>query len=364
MSGKKRTLGGKKLRLADSGLFISVIALVISVIISAIIMLLCGYDPIEAYSAIFTGAFGSLRGFAQTLTQATPLIFTGLAFTLAKKANLINLGVEGQMYMGALGAAIVGIVDLGIPSWLHILLAVVTGFVFGAAYGAVIGILKVKFDSNEVVAGVMLNTIATCFINYLLNGVLLAEGSPVAQTERVVEAARLPRIFTSYQVTISIFLALIVCVAVKWFIGRTTLGYEIRAVGLNKRGAETAGINVGQAWIIAMLISGGIAGLAGVNQVLGVDRRLISEFSPGYGFNGIAVAALAADDPVGVILAGLIFGVLRAGALELNRTTGIPVEFVDVIQAMVVIFVSAPLLIKHMGKAKNLFAKSPAKKEV
>ena len=115
-------------------------------------------------------------------------------------------------------------------------------------------------------------------------------------------------------------------------------------------GAETAGINVGKAWIIAMLISGGIAGLAGVNQVLGVDRRLISGFSPGYGFNGIAVAALAADDPISVVLAGLIFGVLRAGALELNRTTGIPVEFVDVIQAMVVIFVSAPLLIKHMGK--------------
>lgn len=338
-------------RLTDNALFLSVIALVISVVISAIIMLLCGYDPIEAYSAIFVGAFGSLRGFAQTLTQATPLIFTGLAFTLAKKANLINLGVEGQMYMGALGAAIVGIVDLGIPGALHIALAVVTGFVFGAAYGAVIGILKVKFDSNEVVAGVMLNTIATCFINYLLNGALLAEGSPVAQTERVIKAARLPRLFDSYQVTIAIFIALVACIAVKWFIGRTTLGYEIRAVGLNKRGAETAGISVGRAWIVAMLISGGIAGLAGVNQVLGVDRRLISEFSPGYGFNGIAVAALAADDPLGVVLAGLIFGVLRAGTLELNRTTGIPVEFVDVIQAMVVIFVSAPLLIKHMGKA-------------
>lgn len=356
---KNKSLSGS--RLGDNSLFISAIALVISVIISALIMLLCGYNPMEAYSAIFTGAFGSLRGFAQTLTQATPLIFTGLAFTLAKKANLINLGVEGQMYMGALGAAMVGIVDLGIPGWLHILLAVAAGFLFGAAFGAVIGIMKVKFDSNEVVAGVMLNEIAMCFINYLLNGVLLAKDSPVAQTERVVKAARLPRIMGNYQVTIAIFIALVACIIIKWFITRTTLGYEIRAVGLNKRGAETAGINVGKAWIIAMLISGGIAGLAGVNQVLGVDRRLISGFSPGYGFNGIAVAALAADDPLSVVLAGLIFGVLRAGALELNRTTGIPVEFVDVIQAMVVIFVSAPLLIKHMGKAMN---KAKAKKEV
>lgn len=348
MFTKKLTSGSR--RFTDNSLFLSVIALVISVVISAIIMLLCGYNPAEAYSAIFAGAFGSLRGIAQTLTQATPLIFTGLAFTLAKKANLINLGVEGQMYMGALGAALVGILDLGIPSMAHIMLAVTAGFLFGAAYGAIIGVLKVRFDVNEVVAGVMLNEIATCFINFLLNGVLLAKDSPVAQTERIVKAARLPRIIGNYQVTIAIVIVLIACVVIKWFISRTTLGYEIRAVGLNKRGAETAGINVGKAWIIAMIISGGIAGLAGVNQVLGVDRRLISEFSPGYGFNGIAVAALAADDPLGVVLAGLIFGILRAGTLELNRTTGIPVEFVDVIQAMVVIFVSAPLLIKHLRK--------------
>lgn len=351
---KEKSKVASSRKLTDSSLFISVIALVISIVISAMIMLLCGYDPVEAYGAIVVGAFGSLRGFAQTLTQATPLIFTGLAFTLAKKANLINLGVEGQMYMGALGAAVIGIVELGIPGWLHILLAVGMGFLFGAAYGMIVGILKVKFDSNEVVAGVMLNSIATCFINWLLNGVLLAQGSPVAQTERVVKAARLPRLFASYQVTIAIFLALVACVAIKWFISCTTLGYEIRAVGLNKRGAETAGISVGRSWIVAMLLSGGIAGLAGVNQVLGVDRRLISEFSPGYGFNGIAVAALAADDPVGVTLAGLIFGVLKAGALELNRTTGIPVEFVDVIQAMVVLFVSAPLLIRHMGRCGQL----------
>lgn len=348
MRSKNLTSGSR--RISDNGLFLSAVALLISIVISALIMLLCGYDPVEAYTAIFTGAFGSLRGFAQTLTQATPLIFTGLAFTLAKKASLINLGVEGQMYMGALGAVLVGILELGIPGWLHILLAVTVGFLFGAAYGAVIGVMKVKFDSNEVVAGVMLNEIATCFINYLLNGALLAKDSPVAQTERVVKAARLPRIMGNYQVTIAIIFALVACIFIKWFINHTTLGYEIRAVGLNKRGAETAGINVGKAWIIAMVISGGIAGFAGVNQVLGVDRRLISGFSPGYGFNGIAVAALAADDPIGVVLAGLIFGILRAGALELNRTTGIPVEFVDVIQAMVVIFVSAPLLIKHMGK--------------
>ena len=329
----KRAIVRPKADLRDSGLVISAVAMLISVLISALIMAVCGYNPLEAYSAILAGAFGSLRGIAQTLAQATPLIFTGLAFSFAKKASLINLGVEGQMYMGALGAALVGITDLGVPAVLHVSLAVLSGFLFGAAYAAIMGFLKVRFGSNEVVAGVMLNSIATYFINYLLNGALLAEGSSVAQTERVCESARLPRIFSNYQVTIAVFLAILACAAIRWFSGSTVLGYEIRSVGMNKKAAETAGIRIGKALIIAMCVSGGIAGLAGANQVLGV------------------------------ILAGLIFGVLRAGAMELNRSTGIPVEFVDVIQAMVVIFVSAPLMIRHMGQAARRFQKKPAVKE-
>lgn len=355
MDGKSRTLKQLAVTALHGSAAMPAVALSISLLCSAVILAACGYNPLEAYSAIVTGAFGSLRGFAQMLTQATPLIFTGLAFSFAKKASLINLGVEGQMYMGALGAALVGTLTLDMPMALHVVLAVTAGIVFGAAYGAVIGVLKVKFESNEVVAGVMLNSIAAYLIGYLLNGPLLAEGSSVAQTERVAESAQLPRLFSQYQVTAAIILALAACMAVKWFVEKTTLGYEIRCVGLNKKAAETAGISVGKAVIVAMCVSGGIAGLAGVNQVLGVDRRLINDFSPGYGFTGVAVAALAADHPVGVAAAGLIFGVLRAGALELNRTTGIPVEFVDVIQAMVVIFVSAPLLIRDISRVKNLF---------
>ncbi len=330
------------------GAALSVISLIISMLISAVVLAASGYDPIEAYVAIVKGAFGSLRGIAQTFTQATPLIFTGLAFAFAKKATLINLGVEGQMYMGALGTAIVAAMDLGLPAIVHVPLALLAGIVCGGAFAAVIGFLKVRFGSNEVVAGVMLNSIATLLVGYLLNGPLLAEGSSMAQTEKIMESARLPRIFSQYQLTIAIFIAMAACVVAKWFISRTALGYEIRAVGFNAKAAETAGISRGKVLIVAMCISGAIAGLAGASHVLGVDRRLISGFSPGYGFNGIAVAALAADSPVGAIFAGIIFGILRAGAMELNRGTGIPVEFVDVIQAMVVVFVSAPLLVRRM----------------
>lgn len=344
---KKQSLGGL---LKMDGPLLSVISLLIAIVISGIIMALCGYNPIEAFGAILAGSFGSQRAIVQTLTQATPLIFTGLAFTFAKKASLINLGAEGQLYMGALASAVVGITDLGLPIFLHLPLAIAAGMVAGGLYAGLVGLLKVKFGSNEVIATMMLNSIATYLVDYLLNGPLLAKDSSVAQTERVLETAQLPRIFQQYQLTIAIILAVVVCILVKLFMDRTSLGYEIRAVGLNPEAAETAGISKGKVIIVAMCISGCIAGLAGASHVLGVDRRLINGFSNDYGFSGISVAALAADSPIGVILAGIVFGALRAGTMELNRTTSIPVEFVNVIQAMVVILVAAPLLVKELRR--------------
>lgn len=330
------------------GALLSAISLLVAVVISAIVMAVCGYNPFEAYRAIAVGAFGSLRGIAQTLTQATPLILSGLAFTFAKKATIINLGIEGQMYMGALGTAIVGTLDLGLPMLVHLPFAVMAGMLFGALYAGIVGFMKVKFGSNEVIATIMLNSIATLFVGYLLNGPLIAEGSSVAQTAKVLESAQLPRVFPQYQLSIAIFLAVAACIFITWFMAKTTLGYEIRAVGMNSKASETAGISISKIMVISLCISGAVAGLAGASHVLGVDRRLIMGFSPGYGFDGIAVAALAAENPIGVILAGGIFGALRAGAMELNRGTAIPVEFVNVIQAMVVILVSAPLLVKDM----------------
>ena len=220
------------------------------------------------------------------------------------------------------------------------------------------GVLKVKFGSNEVIATVMLNSIATYLVDYLLNGPMLAENSSVAQTERVLETAQLPRIFQQYQLTIAILLAVAACILVKLFMDRTALGYEIRAVGLNPDAAETAGISKAKVTIVALCISGCIAGLAGASHVLGVDRRLINGFSNDYGFSGISVAAL------GVIFAGIVFGALRAGTMELNRTTSIPVEFVNVIQAMVVILVAAPLLVKELKRLNPAGWSRKTKKEV
>ncbi len=331
---------------------LSMISLLLAILISCIIMAVCGYNPFEAFGAILKGAFGNQRGIAQTLTQATPLIFTGLAYTFAKKATLINLGIEGQLYLGAMAAAIVGGLDLGLPSAVHIILTLSSGLLAGGLYAGLVGFLKVRFGSNEVIATIMLNTIAINLTSYLTN-YPFAEKGAVAQTKRIMESAMLPKIFPKYQLTIAIFIAAAACILVKFYIDKTTTGYEIKSVGLNSVAAETAGINIGRIMIISMLISGAIAGLAGASNTMGVDKRFIEGFSPGYGYDGIAVAALAADSPIGVIFSGIVFGALRAGAMVLNRTTKIPTDFINVIQALVVIFVAAPLLVKEVLRMKE-----------
>ncbi len=340
-----------------NGVMLSIVSLILAMMISGIIMAVCGYNPFEAFGAIFAGAFQSQSGLAQTLTQATPLIFTGLAFTLAKKTTLINLGVEGQLLFGAMTAAILGNMDLGLPIFLHLPLTLILGMATGGIFAAFVGVLKIKFGSNEVIATIMLNEIAKLFCSYLVNGPFKAEGA-VSQTEKVLPTAMLPRIIAKYQLTFAIVLAVLACVAIKFFMERTVKGYEIRCVGMGSKAAETAGIDVGKMMVIAMFISGAIAGLAGACHVTGVDRRYIEGFSPGYGFDGIAVAALAGENPVGVIFAGVIFGALRSGAMVLNRTTSIPTDFINVIQALVVILVAAPLLVKEIlmaGRRKNGF---------
>jgi simple sugar transport system permease protein len=328
-------------------LYLSLGSLLLAMVVSGLVMALCRFNPFQAFAAIFQGAFGSLRAVSQTLVQATPLMFTGLAFAIAKKASLINIGVEGQMYMGAIAAAWVGAMPLPLPLFLHLPLAILVGAVAGALLAGFVGFLKVKFGSNEVIATIVLNTIAINFTSYIANYPLKAEGS-IAQTDRIQPTAELSRIFTGHQLTFAFFLAMIVCLAVYLVMGKSILGYEIRSVGYNRLAAQTAGIDIGKIVIVSMLLSGAVGGLAGAMQVLGVDKRFIVGFSPGYGFNGISVAALAADHPLGVILSSIIFGALNAGSMVLNRTTRIPTDFINVIQGLVIIFVSAPALVKEL----------------
>lgn len=331
----------------------SAVALLLALVLGGVIMFVCGYNPFEAYGSILKGAFLGKKAISQTLVQATPLIFAGLAFTVAKKVNLINLGIEGQLYMGALGTSLIALMPVSIPTVIWIPLALAGGILFGGLYAGVVGLMKVKFGSNEVIATVMLNTIALNFVGYMTNYPLKEAGKSMAQSVKFSEAVWIPRLVGKTQLTAAIIIAVVLCILVKLLFDKTVIGYEIRNVGLNRAAAETAGIKIGNVMVIAMLLSGAIAGLLGGTHVLGVDHRLIGGFSAGYGFDGIAVAALAADNPMGVILAGLVFGALRAGCMVLNRTTGIPTEFIDVIQALIILLVAAPLLVKEILRIKK-----------
>lgn len=328
-------------------LILSLVSFLLAVFVSCLIMAACGYDPFNAYSIIIEGSFGSLKAISNTLIQATPLILAGLAFMIAKKATLINLGVEGQIYAGAIVSAVVGMTNFGLPPILHLLLTIVSGVVVGGLAGSFIGFLKVHFGSNEVITTTMVNFIIINICDYLVNYPLKAEGA-VAQTNPMLDSSLLPKMFGGYQLTYAIVIALLAALLIQFILTKTRFGYEIRAVGLNMKAAETAGIKVKKVMVLAMFASGALGGLAGATHVMGVGKRFISGFSPGFGFSGISVAALASDSPFGIILSGVIFGALKTGSMYLNMSSRIPTEFVSVIQALVVVFVSAPLLIKGM----------------
>lgn len=331
----------------------SLTALFLALILGGVIMFICGYNPLAAYGAILQGAFGGTKAVSQTLVQATPLIFAGLAYTVAARANMINLGIEGQLYIGALGTSMFALLPLHLPPLLWIPLSLLCGMVFGGLYAGLVGFMKVRFGSNEVIATMMLNTIAVNFVEYAVNYPLKEQGKSIAQTAKFAQATWLPKIVDKTQLTIAVLIAVGACILIKLLFDRTVIGYEIKCVGQSLKASETAGIRIGRVVIVSMLISGAIAGLLGGTHVIGVDRRLIAGFSSGYGFDGIAVAALAADSPVAVIFAGIIFGALRAGSMVLNRTTGVPTEFIDVIQALIILLVAAPLLVKEILRLKQ-----------
>lgn len=338
----------KLLKLLNSNsAVISIISFILAIIVSGLVLLLCGYDPFYAFGVIFEGSLSNPKAIANTLIQATPLIFTGLAFMIAKKATMINLGVEGQLYCGALVSAVVGMTPLGLPPIIHLVVTIVAGSIAGGISGAFIGLLKVKFGSNEVITTTMTNFIIINFCDYLVNYPLKAEGA-VAQTDRMLPHTLLPKIVEGNQLTYAIVLAVSAALMIKFILDKTQFGYEIKVVGLNRMAAQTAGIYVNKVMMLGMSLSGCLAGLAGATHVMSVGKRFIASFSPGYGFSGISVAALASDSPIGIIVAGIIFGALKTGSMYLNMSTRIPTEFVSVIQALVVIFVSAPLLIKSI----------------
>jgi len=327
-----------------------------------------------AYGSLFEGSLGSpaqmiaaLRsGDSKALTQAfypvtdslvtaTPYIFAGLAVAVGFRCGLFNIGVEGQLFIGAICSVWVGFAIKGLPALVHIPLALLAGAAGGALWAFVPAILKAKTGAHEVINTIMMNYIAFRLSDWLLGdkGPLKRPDSANPVSPLIEQSAELPRFFPDpIRFHLGFFIALGVALFVYWFLFKTTLGFEIRTVGANPNAAKYAGMSITRNLIIAMCLSGALAGLAGANEVLGVNHNLAFAFSSGYGFDSIALALLGKSHPLGVVLAALLFGTLRSGATRMQNVAKIPIDIISVIQALIIAFIAAPAIIRALYRLK------------
>lgn len=328
----------------------AIAAVVAALLVGALLMLIAGASPLAAYGILFRQALTTYFGFADTLTKTTPLLLVSLGVLVALRAGQFNLGGEGQIYMGGLGSLLLG---LAFPNWpmvIHLPLALLGGFALGAAWGAIAGYLKVARGINEVLTTLLLNYVAQNLISYLVNGPLKAPNAPSPFSELVPESARLPAILPQTQAHAGIFLAIALAIALTVAFAITAWGYRIDAVGQNPIAARYAGIPVNRTILSVMALSGGLAGLAGSSEVLGLKYRLFEDFSPGYGFDAVAIALLSRGNPAVVILTAFFFGVLRSGANVMQRSASVPVSIIYAIQGLTVLFVAVSLALEYRAK--------------
>src|SRR4030095_4120003 len=306
-------------------LFFPLLAVVAAFVIGGILILLVGDSPIHAYRLLLGSAFSWPDGIGYTLFYATPLIFTGLAVLVAFRCGLLNIGAEGQLYIAAFATAWVGITYAQQPPWLLLPLCFLAAIIAGGLWGAIPGILKARFGSHEVINTIMLNFIAVALASYFTQYRFKIQGDPIMETAPIgagAHIARLGKLIPGFPeripLNVAFILALLCCVLIYLFLWRTKWGYELRATGTNPTAAEYGGISVRKQIVIAMTISGAIAGMVGINEVLGYRYRYYDGFSDNYGFTGIAVALLGRNHPVGVVLAAFLFAILQRGGIYVD----------------------------------------------
>ncbi len=315
-----------------------------------------GAEAVQAaYSALFAGSFGSVRAVSETLVAATPLILTGLAVAVPFRAGLFNIGGEGQLIVGGATAGFIGFTVTGLPLPVHLALALLGALLGGALFGALPGWLKARTGAHEVITTIMLNNIAgLVLVEVLLSSTFRAPGRLDPISRRIADTALLPAA-GSLRVDAGLLVALVAAVVVWWVLTRSTLGFEIRAVGANAVAAATAGMSVARTTVTTLAMAGGLAGLGGACLVLGAASQgaVTPGFAAGAGFDGITVALLGRGRPVGTVAAGIVFGALRAGGRTMQSFTNTPIDLVVVIQALVILFIAAPVLIRTIFRLRQ-----------
>ena len=331
-------------------IFSPLIAIALALLIGAILMSIAGASPIAAYTALIQQSLFTFFGFGDTLKKMTPLLLTSLGVTIALRGGLFNIGGEGQIYLGALGSTLVGLYVSGLPAFIHIPLALLAGFIFGGIWGLIPGYLKAVGGVNEVIATLLLNYIAVNLISYLVQNPLKEANAPSPYSPLIAESARLPVIFSEGFVPTGILLALIAAIVIWVLLELTPLGYQIMAVGFNPIASRYARIPVKRTMILVMVLAGGLAGLAGASEVMGLKYRLFEQVSPGFGFDAIAIAFLSRGSTIAVVFISLFFAALQSGARAMQSVAGVPVTIVYAIQGLMVLFIAIALAIESWVK--------------
>ena len=361
-------------KMKNSKFLVTLFSVLLGLVIGAIILLISGFNPIEAYWIMFTGIFGNIKYISWTIIRSTPIIITGISVAFAFKTGLFNIGAEGQFIIGSLFAMMAGYL-LNLPPVIHGLVAILVGALAAGIWAGIVGMLKAKFGVNEVISSIMLNWIALYLNNYFLTFPLLRRPNSDA-SYKVLDSAKINvlgqwkaseagqavlsnnkflRDLLNPPVNYGFILAILLAILIWYILKNTTLGYQLKAVGYNKDAAEYGGINIKKNIVVSMMIAGGLSGIAGATQVLGVEHQVgILAASQGYGFDGMAVSLIAGNSPLAAIPAGLLFSGLKYGGGKLNSTIQAPSEAISIVLGSIVFFVAMPKLFEM---ASSLLAK-------
>lgn len=355
-------MGKKALNSLKSAAF-PLLSIVIALVLGAIFMGLMGFDVGLAYSSLLNGAFGSVNSIGETLIQVCPLLFCALSYAIAYRCGLINLGAEGQLYIGAIFGSLVGAHVQGLPAPLHILLVLIAGFLGGALWGVIVAALKVKFGASELITTIMLNYIAMEFVSFCVTTAPFKDMTPGAapRMTSVLDSAKLPKILPGTRLHFGIILALLGVLVYFIIMQRTTRGYEMRVIGLNPNAGRYSGMNLNKNSLLSMFIAGGFAGLGGVVNIIGLQFFLTEGFSNNFGFSGVAVALLGNCHPIGMIASAILFGALNAGGVKMQLLANVPAASIYMIQGMIIIFAVSREIFGWFGtrgkKIASIFSK-------
>lgn len=329
----------------------AIVIALITIIVGTGLIVMSNANPMEAYANFFRGIFGNLNGFCEVFVKATPLIFTGLGCAVAFRTGFFNIGAEGQFYMGALTSAMVALGLQGVPGIVRIILALIIGFLAGGIWALIAAIFKAKFGISEIIVTIMLNYIAINLIGLAVRTFLMDPAGSVPQSAKIDESALLMQILPPTRLHVGFILALLAVVIVWYLLEKTTLGYEIKVVGFNKRAAACNGISVMKNIVISAFLSGGLAGLAGVVEVLAIQKKLLEGISSNCGYTAVLIALMAGNHPLGVVVASIAMAAMQVGANTMQRQLGVPSAIVDILVGLVVLLILAKgLMVRKKAK--------------